>query len=486
MRRSVRALVFWAAALGALSGAAREAAAQGNPRSTPIGGRAVLMGGAAVALGRDGAAPFINPATIVRTDDATLAFSVNLWRWRQFTVKDWYRPEPADPRFGGLPGGDASLRDSSFDVLPSTLCLFLPALGGARLHAGRHKLGACLGTIESDELTFTSETYSPIGGTRPRELESLQRSWRRLEVAPTYSVQITDELAAGASLVGMFGTFRSVTNAASTSFAANFTGTSLYSAAEGTSLDLSGIVGATYRAGAETLGVSFRFPSAHIQGAGSFNDFRQVTGVGEAVVARDAQGRFSAPSPARFVIGSGTEFSWGSLEVDLAYVFQRTAAQFAYTGVERGNATGTATENALTINRTESARGVFGVSVGSEIFLSQKFGVLTGATTDLSAVPSNGLSDTPGSFFQARMHRLGLSLGLAHYSESTELMFGSEVSYGWGQTLVPDAYQVPPRFAIADLESTRVVFVLAGTTSLRALKRTVDDAAELPRELEKK
>ena len=43
--------------------------AQGNAYGTPIGGRSALMGNTGVALGVDGAAPFQNPATIVKLDD---------------------------------------------------------------------------------------------------------------------------------------------------------------------------------------------------------------------------------------------------------------------------------------------------------------------------------------------------------------------------------------------------------------------------------
>ena len=35
------------------------------------------MGNTGVALARDGAAPFLNPATVVGIDDRQLAFSVN-------------------------------------------------------------------------------------------------------------------------------------------------------------------------------------------------------------------------------------------------------------------------------------------------------------------------------------------------------------------------------------------------------------------------
>src|ERR1041384_8659646 len=79
-----------------LSGTSR-ARAQANDRSSPLGGRSALMGNTGVALGRDGASPFLNPATGVGIDDRQLAFSVNFLALQINHFKDWHQPAGVDP-----------------------------------------------------------------------------------------------------------------------------------------------------------------------------------------------------------------------------------------------------------------------------------------------------------------------------------------------------------------------------------------------------
>lgn len=49
------------------------------------------------------------------------------------------------------------------------------------------------------------------------------------------------------------------------------------------------------------------------------------------------------------------------------------------------------------------------------------------------------------------------------------------MSYAFGETLAPDAYKIPPQNAVADIGVLRVLFVLAGSTNVRSLRRAVDD-----------
>ena len=94
MRSELIAPSFALAALAALvfSVAAR---AQGNALSSPTGGRTALMGNTGVALAEDGAAPFLNPATIVRIRDEHLAFSVNLFTLGVTHFSGWHQPTSA-------------------------------------------------------------------------------------------------------------------------------------------------------------------------------------------------------------------------------------------------------------------------------------------------------------------------------------------------------------------------------------------------------
>src|SRR5271165_3088935 len=114
------AVVLLCAAFG------RSALAQGNLRASPTGGRSVLMGGTGVALGRDAAAPFLNPATIARIDDTGVAFSANFYTFTQAQFSGFHQPGPVDvDRFGPVSLPQADLSRGRIDGLPATLCLFL-------------------------------------------------------------------------------------------------------------------------------------------------------------------------------------------------------------------------------------------------------------------------------------------------------------------------------------------------------------------------
>ncbi|MGO8997193.1 MAG: hypothetical protein ACLQVI_28080, partial [Polyangiaceae bacterium] len=155
--RSRVLVVAWAAFAAPMTLGARAARAQGNDRSAPIGGRSALMGNTGVALAEDGAAPFLNPATIVRINDQALAFSVNFFTFSATNFTNWHQPAPADPsQFGSVALSNTSINTNGFNVLPSTLCLFFTVAGitaegepDGVLHRGRQKLAVCVGSLEA-------------------------------------------------------------------------------------------------------------------------------------------------------------------------------------------------------------------------------------------------------------------------------------------------------------------------------------------------
>src|SRR5450432_3269595 len=209
------ARVALAAAFGALLGHPRDAGAQGNDRSAPTGGRSALMGNTGVALARDGAAPFINPATIVGIDDQRLAFSVNFFTYSIRHFSRWNQPGPVDTsKFGNVAldsTGDSSTR---FTALPSTLCLFFTLSGitplgdddapTAGAPKGRQKLAFCLAALESDSVNLTAlQFHGQTSAGSTSQIESIARSWTRIYVGPTYGIELTDHLALGLSLHGV-------------------------------------------------------------------------------------------------------------------------------------------------------------------------------------------------------------------------------------------------------------------------------------------
>ena len=170
------------------------------------------MGNTGVALAEDGAAPFLNPATIVRINDQSLAFSVNFFAFGATHLSGWHQPGRVDPsRFGNVALNDTSIDTNGFNVLPSTLCLFFTIAGvtadgepNGVLHKGRQKLAVCLGSLEATNLNLGALSFNgSIPGGTTTQVQSFSSNWNRLYVGPTYSVSLSDQFAIGLSLHGV-------------------------------------------------------------------------------------------------------------------------------------------------------------------------------------------------------------------------------------------------------------------------------------------
>ncbi|WP_437602960.1 hypothetical protein WMF28_15145 [Sorangium sp. So ce590] len=118
------------ALLGTLDGSA--AHAQGRYESALLGGRSALLGGTGVVLGVDGAAPFLNPATIIRIEDRNIAFSAAFFRYAHRTLEAWHQPGPVDSAlYGDLRLDHTTVSDHGLDSLPDAMC-YCTVEGAAR------------------------------------------------------------------------------------------------------------------------------------------------------------------------------------------------------------------------------------------------------------------------------------------------------------------------------------------------------------------
>jgi len=474
-----------------LTGTTR-ARAQANDRSSPLGGRSALMGNTGVALGRDGAAPFLNPATVVGIDDRRLAFSVNFLALQVNHFKDWHQPSNVDPRFGELSLGDRSISSSRITTVPSTICLFLSlsALkGGAGTpkddptpwKGGRQKFAVCLATLESEDLVVPAlSLHEPTAAGTAVQALSLSRKWNRVQVGPSYSAQVNDKLALGASLQVAYTTMSFIQDAASLTSAIDGTAvqSSLGAAGSGSSVDLTAILGATYQLGGVTLGASIQIPSLHILGnyAATLHQTLDAEGTSAATIARGS-GSFRAKPPVRIAVGVGKVFERLTVEANASFTFGYREALASSMSVD---STSTA-DNVLTTSSfqaTYAARTLptVNAAVGGEYFMSRRLSVLGGLWTNVT--PFAPLSPAPapslGNLVQGRAHRLGFSLGLGSYGDGGELLFGTQLGYGWGQSIVANLYSVPNDWSVVNSSNYSALFIIAGSTNLRAIKSAIE------------
>jgi hypothetical protein len=456
---------------------ARPAFAQANYRSSPIGGRSTLMGSTGLAFGRDGAAPFINPATILAVEDEQVAFSVNFYTFTAFSGRNWYQPGPIDnARFGNIAKSNTTLTDLEFNALPSSLCIFLPS-------SGKSRLAVCLANTQASSFSFNAEHYEAAtsDGRKTQQAQTMLLSYSRFLFGPTYAFAVNENLTLGASVHGSLVAHRSVMDASGSTIggtAAPITSV-FYNASRGDSAQLSAVIGAAYKVRRATFAVSVETPSLHVYGVGAANRHTHFEGAGSSTQSIALDGSFVNPTPGRIGAGLGLSGPRGGVELDL---FLHLPMSSAYHANLAGTAVtvegGVAREERLSANISQRASAVLNAAIGGQYFLYPSLSVLGGVSTDFSAVPAGELRGDLFNYYPTRSHRLAASIGLGSHGEGGELMVGTELSWAWGQRIAINSYQLPPTYGVSDHDTFVVLLVVAGSTSLKAIKRAVLDAAD--------
>jgi hypothetical protein len=473
-----------------LSGAC-VAQAQANDRSSPLGGRSALMGNTGVALGRDGAAPFLNPATIVGIDDRSIAFSVHFLALQSHRFTDFHRPAAVDPRFGSVSIEGKTVTSRRVTALPDTLCLFIAfsALtdgGGGKedpapWRGGKQKFALCLATVESDDEivpALFARGRTP-GGTTTQDV-SFARKWTRAHVGPTYSAQINRRLSLGASLQVAYTSMSFVQDTSSLSVAADGTAahSALGMAGNGNSFDLTGILGATYDFDVVTVGASMQLPALHVLGSYDATVHRtfNASDTNQSIIATGS-GDYRAKPPTRVSVGVGKSADTWTVEANASFDFGRSRA--VASSIEAQNVSlmdGALATSSTAASYSVATRPNLNGAVGGEYFVSPRLSILGGAFTNFTSLKGLKPEAVPslGNMVQARSHRVGVSMGLGSYGAGGEFLFGAQFGYGWGEMLAPNVYAVPSDWSVVKTQSFSALFVLAGATNLRTIKRAIE------------
>ncbi len=471
-----------------IAAVARDARAQSNYALAPVGGRTTLVGGTGLAYGRDSASAFLNPATVVRVDPGRLSFSVNFYKLSLFSAKSWYQPGSVDTaRFGDLSRDAARISIVDFDTLPGSLCVFLRVadikflsrVDRRDLAQSQARLGLCLASVQNGNFAFNREDYEQqqrTGGTR--QAQSLNQSFRRIAIGPTYAMYVTNALVLGASIHFSRAGYRSVFESTATSARAGSRPITsvFFNSAHGSSFDVSATVGATYRIGRnQTVALVLEAPALHAFGSGGLNRYTHYDGAGDATSTTTAEGSFAMATPLRIGLGTGVHRSWGSAEVNVGYYLPLGSA---YRADFKGRATnvdnGVVSDRDATPNLSTRGRGVVNIGVGGEIAVAPYLSVLTGLGTDLSTVKSGTLTTDPMAYFASNTNRFTASFGVGSHGEGGDILVGGELSYEYGDRLAVNSYQLPARFESADSRTYGLLLVIAGSTSYKNITRAVE------------
>jgi hypothetical protein len=486
--RQTRLPVASAIALLASLTAAASVRAQGNDLSAPTGGRSALMGGTGVALASDGSAPFLNPATIVRINDRSLAFSVNFYTFAYTHFSNFHQPGPVDAsQFGTVHLSGTGISSNGFRVFPSTLCLFFTLAGvtdqGANdggYHRGRQKIAVCLGNTESQNVglpALSLHQSTALGLTT--QVQSIAQNWSRFRAGPTYSMSLSDSLAIGVSLHGVYSAdaFAFDSSAVTSAQAGGAIQSTLGAGGNGHSFDMTAILGAMLRTGILTLGASVEVPALHLLGIYDAVSHQESQGTGTSgATISSGSGSFRAPPPMRFAVGVGAQWPRLILEVDesVNVAVGNIASTLNVMNTTLAGTAATTTNVDSTFSVAE--RPVWNTSLGAEYLVSPSFSVLGGIATNESAVPPLSPTSTLGNLVQARMSDVNASIGIGSYGGGGDLLIGARFGYGWGQSMAANPYVLPNNWAVVDTQSYSVMLVLAGATNLRAIGRAVEKA----------
>jgi hypothetical protein len=457
--------------------------AQGNLRPAPTGGRSQLMGGTGIALGDDSAAPFLNPAAIVRIPDTGVAFSSAFYAFTTTHFQRFHQPSPSDPAFGPLDFPDTDLNRGRIDGIPATLCFFLTFRTGESAKkeaaatsdlAGRQKVAACLGNLERTIFDATGQSYAQSSGTlNTNQTLSVTHRYNRLYAGPTYSVYVTNRLALGASLYGIVTTTSSTYSVDAVSYrtGALALGSAFDTALNAYSVDAGLLFGINYHlSGGQILGLTFSTPTLHAVGG-----YRATTTTAElspapTTLLTSANGGFVAPPPLRLGAGLGAEYGRWRIEGDVTgwipiQPFMRATPSVDETVLANARASSSSFDATVQTD----AKAIVDSAVGLEYFVSQRFSLLMGASTDWSVIPPYASNPPATTLVPSRTQRVAVSFGAGGRIGNAEIVAGTELSYGWGTAVAVDPFATPPHFAVVDTRSFGVMLVAGGRTSFGSL-----------------
>jgi len=486
LRLLARSLLLFAACAFA-----QPARAQGNYGNSPLGGRAAVLGGTGVALGTDGAAPFLNPATMLRIESGSLAFSARFFRYSELTLERWHQPGAVDAgRFGALDLREQTVEDRNIESLPDTTCFFFDA-PGSKPGTGRavrtRVLAICTGKTEEEDTVITNLNFEAASaGQLVNQTQSLNQEWSHRSFGPSAAVALGDRLWLGTSLFLTRAKLRSaVTVSTLTEQGAGAAITSSYfSSSAGDSWDMLLHVGLSYQLSeVVTAALAVRTPSWHL-----FDDFHtsQVSGFDDGTPQTRywaGDGSFVVRQPPRLAIGAA--FEWPRLRLEVDAFFDAGNDEYARAAYDRDlivvDGTTVTSRSRSPIVLTEAVNPIVNVGVGAEWFIARTLALMLGAGSDLSALPELASGVIDATLFRSRMNWLRLGTGVASYTEYGDLVLGVRGDYGWGEIQAVNAFVEPNRLDLVDQREIGVMLVLAGRVSLGTIQRAaigVQDVVE--------
>ncbi|HWA77038.1 MAG TPA: hypothetical protein VG937_32105 [Polyangiaceae bacterium] len=456
---------------------AATALASGNHHSAPMGGRSALMGGTGVALGVDGAGPFLNPATIVGIEGGRLAFAARFYRFSSLKFSDFYTPGPIDAQFGTSSFGETGEVTHGVHSIPDSVCYFFPPLGG---ESRRQRLSFCLTTLEEQQLALTAVAANrTANGARLDQNQHFDVRWSRFNLGPTWGIAL-GQLKLGASLMVSFTRYRQAILGSSVveSEVGSATTSSYESLVSASSWDVATRVGATYGLGKRiTAGASVTLPLFHVLGS------LRETQLSDSIDARhqwSGNGGFRATPPLEFRVGLGGE--WESLRFEADVFVTPGSAHYVRGELDRKEIavqSGAATRTASRLIVNERTHTTVNLALGAETFVTPRFSLLFGVQTDVNALEDLKPELGESRLFRTKLDYYRTGAGICSYTDYGDLMVGFRFDYGQGKAMPANTLSVPSGLGYTGVRDIGIMAVLAGSLSWRSIKQAVGEIGEV-------
>lgn len=444
------------------------------------------MGGTGVALGADGAAPFLNPANVARIVDRRLAFSARFFRLSEQRYDDWHD-------FGAAGVGDSTRRERDLSTVPDATCYFFstselgqPHRPGAR--AGHQKLSLCFGKTEEAEFQVRAAGFSGVSSERRvDQIQELEFGWHRLSAGPTWAAYLTDRWAIGAALFVTRSKLEQ-TLVVSNVVEETSTGQARASSYEGFlnaySWDLVPSVGTTYHFDEHvTGGLALRAPGIHVDGSVDRSELEAWAGPAEQRRQASGEGSFVAAPPLRLAAGIGAEWSSLRLELDLGlHLGQSDYLRARFEADELTFASGRViSRERRKIELSDATNPVVNAGLGVELFLTSRLSLLSGIQTDRNALRPLDADAQRSRLSRVRADYYRAGLGMCSYTDFGDLVIGAQFAYGRGRVAGMNGLFGAPTPAVTDFRELALMLVLAGSVNWGSVEQAavhVEDAVQ--------
>jgi hypothetical protein len=432
-----------------------------------LGGRSTLLGGTGVALGRDGASPFLNPAAMGRIADHRLAFSVHFYR---------YSTTHVDSLIHAPEGFNAQAHDydaNSFSTLPASFCAFATLSGlipeeaqglwqTVRGQSGRTKLGICGATIEREQFGFDAlSSQFNSGSSHANVAYNVVHNWQRQSLGPSLSYQLSERITVGA-------TFQIVSTTANQNWdlaaVVDKTDGHVYAHhLRGSAIDGVTTLGATWSGRPLSFGLTVRLPSINVTNSAQFTEY--VSSQNSPPRLLTGRGSFEAPILPTLSVGVGAEFERSLVEFDVSTTFASSSGLRTSLKLEDNGSYW------KSVVSHDSIRPAVAFRVGAERFISPSLSVLTGARYEPTSI-RNGFSQPSYRLGPMSRDLVAMSVGLGSYGRGTELILGAELAHSFGHTPIVSALDGDASYSETSYKNTSLLLVVSGSVGFSAVRQT--------------